>query len=92
MGVDFWAFGTPEDEENDIPEVTPPGFKIQRGIPKSAKYGHLLVCRSCGAIVGPRDANVLDHTEFHDTLATLVDNSLRMRYTAENPKPLPPPT
>lgn len=88
-GIDFWAFGSADDDTPDTPEETPPGFKIQRGIPMTATFGHLLVCRACGAVVGPRPANIQDHTEFHDTLAALVDNSLRMRYTVENPKVVP---
>lgn len=84
----LWSFGG--DDVVDTPTETPPGFKIQRAIPENARYGQLLVCRACGAVVGPRSANINDHVAFHDTLEVLVDRSLRMRYTAENPRPLPP--
>lgn len=86
MSKRFWAFGNPDKDLADEVAVTPPGFKVQRGIPENAGYGQLLVCRSCGCVVGPREANINDHTQFHDTLEALVDNSLRMRYTAENPR------
>lgn len=81
-----WAFGGADDEVPDVPSLVPPGFNLQRGVPRNAKYGQLFVCRSCGAVVGPRPANLSDHVAFHDHLQVL-DNFLRMRYTAENPRP-----
>lgn len=87
----FWQQGRVDDAVDDTPETTPPGYKLQQGIPQDALYGQLLVCRSCGAVVGPRPANINDHTQFHDLLALLVDNRLRMRYSPTNPKPDPTP-
>lgn len=80
----FWAFGHPDDDSIEAPEVIPPGFRFARSIPPEAPYGKQLSCRSCGAVVASTDNAISRHKQFHERLLA-VANALGMNYAPENP-------